>query len=148
LGSSTQLIGSEIRSNILFLEDALPEMLTVATRLFSPGGRIARRWFWAGIIAVTAVIAVVEPPLAGLGGRWATILCFLPCYWVYFCLLSRRCHDTGRSPAWLFMLLVPLLGFLWLIAVLFFRRGDFGANQYGPDPHRPAPDYLVVGAVQ
>jgi uncharacterized membrane protein YhaH (DUF805 family) len=98
------------------------------------------------MIAVTAVIAILEPPLAALCGRWATILLFLPCYWIYLCLMSRRCHDTGRSCAWLLILLVPLLGFLWLVAMLFCRRGDPGANQYGPDPHRPAPDYLVVGA--
>jgi uncharacterized membrane protein YhaH (DUF805 family) len=124
----------------------LPEVLTTTTRLISPGGRVMRRGFWAGMIAVTAVIAIIEPPLTALFGRWATILLFLPCYWIYFCLMSRRCHDIGRSCAWLLMLLVPLLGFLWLVAVLFFRRGDPGANQYGPDPHRPPPDYLVVGA--
>ena len=125
----------------------MPILLSIVTMLFSPGGRIARRGFCAGMIAVTAVIALAEPPLADGGGPWAAILIFLPCYWAYFSLMSRRCHDTGRSALWLMILAVPLLGFAWLVAVLFFRRGDPGANPYGPDPHSPTPDYLVVKAV-
>ena len=125
----------------------MSDFQTAITKLFSPGGRIARRGFWTGMIAVTLFVALAEPPLALRGGPPATIILFLPCCWAWFCLMSRRCHDTGRSAGWLLLLLIPILGFLWLIAVLFFRRGDHGANQYGPDPHPPAPDYLTVKPV-
>lgn len=125
----------------------MPSLLAVATTVFRPSGRVARRGFWFGTILVTVLLALVEPPLASVAGPWATILVFLPCYWVFLCLMIRRCHDTGRSAIWLLTLLIPLLGFVWMVAVLFFRRGDPGSNPYGPDPHESAPDYLVVEAV-
>ncbi len=122
-------------------------LLAVGSILFTPGGRIARRWFWPGMALIVAVIALAEPLLAALAGPAGTIALFLPCYWAAYCLMSRRIHDTGRSAVWLLTLLIPLAGFVWLVARLFFRRGNPGDNQYGADPRPVRPDYLVVDAV-
>jgi uncharacterized membrane protein YhaH (DUF805 family) len=127
--------------------DAVTVLLAAARALFTPGGRIARRWFWVGMVLIVSLIALAEPPLAALAGPAASIALFLPCYWAAFCLMSRRVHDTGQSAGWLLILLIPLIGFAWLIVRLFFRRGDPGENQYGRNPHPAAPDYLVVSAV-
>jgi uncharacterized membrane protein YhaH (DUF805 family) len=61
--------------------------------------------------------------------------------------MRKRCHDIGRSSWWLLLLLLPIIGVLWVIAVLAFRRGNPASNQYGPDPRTPPPDYLTVEAV-
>jgi uncharacterized membrane protein YhaH (DUF805 family) len=45
----------------------------------------------------------------------------------------RRLHDTNRSGWWIFIALIPFVGFIWLI-VLFCLEGTRGSNQYGPDP--------------
>ena len=46
----------------------------------------------------------------------------------------RRMHDLDRTGRWVFLLLVPVLGWLWL-ASLCERRGTPGPNRYGPpDP--------------
>ena len=120
---------------------------TLFLLLFSPAGRIARRWYWAAAVAVTSLFLLTLPPVEAMGGRWLTLLAYLPLYWAAFCLMAKRCHDIGRSARWLLLVVIPILGVVWLVAVLGFRRGNPGRNQYGPDPRPPAPDYLVVPAV-
>lgn len=126
---------------------SLLTLLTIVSHLFKPTGRIARRWYWVGMIAVVWTAYFLMPLVESIGGRWPTILIFLPFYWAIFCLMSQRCHDIGRSAWRLAFLIVPILGLLWWLAVLGFRRGDPGGNQYGKDPRPAAPDYLVVEAI-
>jgi uncharacterized membrane protein YhaH (DUF805 family) len=45
----------------------------------------------------------------------------------------RRLHDTNRSGWWLFISLIPLVGFIILI-VWFATDSQQDANQYGPNP--------------
>lgn len=45
----------------------------------------------------------------------------------------RRLHDTGRSGAWWWIVLVPFIGGIWLL-VLMCLDGERKENQYGPDP--------------
>ena len=87
-------------------------LLRVLSHLFRPRGRLARRWFWSGCALLAGLVFLAMPAVQAQGGRWAVILAFLPVYWCAFCLMSQRCHDTGRSAAWLFILLT--LGVLTL----------------------------------
>ncbi|MFE5562589.1 DUF805 domain-containing protein [Streptomyces sp. NPDC056544] len=48
-------------------------------------------------------------------------------------LTIRRLHDTGKSGWWIFINLVPVVGFIWFI-VLLATAGQTQQNQYGPDP--------------
>ncbi len=113
----------------------------------NPAGRISRRHYWLiSVVAITALI-ILATPMEALAGRWAAVALFLPIFWLLYCLMAKRCHDVGRSSWWLILLIVPIVGIIWAVAVLGFRRGEAGSNQYGADPHRPAPDYLTVGAV-
>ena len=45
----------------------------------------------------------------------------------------RRLHDIGKSGACLFFLLLPVIGDI-LFLVWTFQSGQYGDNQYGPDP--------------
>jgi uncharacterized membrane protein YhaH (DUF805 family) len=63
------------------------------------------------------------------------LLVFLPA----LAVLVRRLHDIGKSGWWVFLLLIPLIGFIWLI-ILLVGDSEPGDNQYGPNPKRvPAP---------
>ncbi len=45
----------------------------------------------------------------------------------------RRLHDIGKSAAWIWIALIPIVGGIWLL-VLTCQPGQPGPNQYGPDP--------------
>jgi uncharacterized membrane protein YhaH (DUF805 family) len=121
----------------------MPTQLTY----FTPQGRIARTRYWLIAVVAMALVIAVSPLAIAMLGRFAALVVFVPLYWLLFCLMAKRCHDIGRSAWWLLLSPVPLIGLLWVFAVLGFRRGQPGGNQYGPDPHRAPPDYLIVGAV-
>lgn len=48
-------------------------------------------------------------------------------------LMAKRCHDIGLPGSFFLLFLVPLAGFVWLIA-LGFLPGNPGDNAYGPPP--------------
>jgi uncharacterized membrane protein YhaH (DUF805 family) len=52
-------------------------------------------------------------------------------------VLVRRLHDTGRSGAWFWIVLLPFIGGLWLL-ILTVIPGNLGVNRYGPDPKSAA----------
>ncbi len=45
----------------------------------------------------------------------------------------RRLHDVGKSGWFIFIILIPFVGAIWLL-VLFFTDSKFGPNQYGANP--------------
>ena len=45
----------------------------------------------------------------------------------------RRLHDTGKSGWFIFIGLIPLIGAIWLL-VLMFTDSQPGENSYGPNP--------------
>ena len=77
-------------------------------------------------------------------GRLATLLLALAAWWALLALAVKRLHDRGKSPAWLLLALVPLLGPIWLAIELGFLPGTRGENRYGADPLGGSLDYLEV----
>ena len=47
----------------------------------------------------------------------------------------RRLHDTGRSGWWLLLYLVPGIGLIVLVFLMFDSQP--GRNEYGPNPKSP-----------
>jgi len=45
----------------------------------------------------------------------------------------RRLHDIGKSGWMLLVVLIPIIGFIWLI-ILLATEGVEGENEYGPNP--------------
>jgi uncharacterized membrane protein YhaH (DUF805 family) len=64
------------------------------------------------LIYVIYVLAVIIPSLA---------------------VFIRRLHDIGKSGWWFFIGLIPIIGVIWLL-VLLFTDGNPGENSYGPSP--------------
>lgn len=48
-------------------------------------------------------------------------------------LTVRRLHDTGKSGLMMLVGIIPFIGAIWLL-ILLVSEGEYGANQYGPDP--------------
>lgn len=102
-------------------------------------GRARRKEFWMFILVnlVLTVVLTILDKMLGLRiakeeGLLATIyglLIFLP----YWAVQFRRLHDTDRSAWWLLLILIPIVG--WLIILAFnCQNGTPGENKYGSDP--------------
>lgn len=118
--------------------------------LFSSRGRIPRRttWaVWAGTCAVTVGLEVVamtvaicvfhdrDPPVLVLNVLVGLlIVVFVAIIWITFAVLLKRLHDRDKPVWWLFIILVPYVGILWVLVELGCLRGTKGPNRYGPDP--------------
>ena len=48
----------------------------------------------------------------------------------------RRLHDIGKGGGWYFFILVPLVGWIFLLVWL-CRDSQPGQNAYGPNPKEP-----------
>ena len=59
----------------------------------------------------------------------------------------RRLHDVGKSGWFYFICLVPLVGSIWLL-VLLFTEGDSGPNDYGQDPKNNIEEINEIGKVE
>jgi uncharacterized membrane protein YhaH (DUF805 family) len=107
-------------------------------------GRASRPEFWWFVLLYYIVIFAVGVPLVfgqpsfdwngmtgavfGLLFGLASLALLLP----YLAVGVRRLHDTGKSGAWWFIVLVP---FGWVVLLVFFAsEGDPGSNRYGPPP--------------
>ena len=61
---------------------------------------------------------------------------------IFYLIFSiRRCHDFNASGWWNLLLLVPFVNLIFML-VLWLRRGDEGANHYGPP--RPTPTWETI----
>ncbi|MDR1895235.1 MAG: DUF805 domain-containing protein [Prevotellaceae bacterium] len=69
------------------------------------------------IIAVTVLIAIYY------------LAIFIP----NLAVLVRRLHDIGKGGGWIFISLIPLIGTIWLL-ILLFTEGEHGENRFGPNP--------------
>ena len=58
-----------------------------------------------------------------------TLAVFLP----GLAVTIRRLHDVGKSGWFIFIALIPLVGAIWLL-VLLFTESESGENEYGPSP--------------
>lgn len=56
----------------------------------------------------------------------------------------RRLHDIGKSGVYYLLIFIPIIGQIMFIVFL-FTEGDFGDNEYGPDPKRPSQGRSKIG---
>ena len=106
--------------------------------------RLRRRSFLGTSLCASAVFVVLFVFVEGQLGHGATLALYPPFWLVIVFACAARMRDRGRSPFWLVLILVPVLGPAWLAVELLFRGGTEGVNQYGPDPRTARADYLTV----
>jgi uncharacterized membrane protein YhaH (DUF805 family) len=113
-------------------------------RYLSGRGRLSRGQFWFQAATVWLVFYLVwnllgtqvAAPVVWLVNGVALAALSLLCI--------RRLHDRNYSGRWLLLAAVPVLGAVWLVWQLAFRRGVPQGNRWGEDPLRHRGDYLVV----
>jgi uncharacterized membrane protein YhaH (DUF805 family) len=99
-------------------------------------GRARNKEYW--MFTLFSVIASIILTIVG------TIIGFksLDLIYVLLTLLPtlgvtiRRLHDTDRRGWWIFLGLIPLVGFI-IMLVFLASAGTPGQNKYGPNPKEP-----------
>ena len=105
------------------------------TRAFEYRGTSSRREFWWGVLGNAIIMVILLALLV------VSLTCFTPqintfsiimiALFSLFCvvellpsitLIIRRMHDIGRSGYFIFVLFIPIIGFIWYI-YLVTRRG-------------------------
>jgi uncharacterized membrane protein YhaH (DUF805 family) len=118
-------------------------------------GRSPRKSFWLAILVMIVISwilqfivfaifgtgmmvdpnATPEAQMAALNAMWLPLgIVMLITLWPTLAIYTKRWHDRNKSGWWTLILLVPLIGFIWLLVELGFLRGTEGPNSYGPDP--------------
>ena len=103
-------------------------------------GRIGRKSYWMGILAIVligAVAEVLDYILGTMNARGYGIvsgLAGLVMIYPAIMLYAKRWHDRGKSGWWTLIALVPVIGGLWMLVELGILKGQSGPNQYGPEP--------------
>lgn len=105
---------------------------------FRPQGRITRIEYFLGVAFILSICCAVLSflwPRAELAGGLLMVTTFLglPLTIAQLVLVAKRCHDIGLPGTFMLLLLVPFLGFGWLV-FLALMPGSSGPNAYGPAP--------------
>ena len=116
--------------------------------LFSFKGRINRKTFWACVIPsiiMTNVIIGLRESFVKHGGvvpysseyeliSWTVISLLGAIFVINVCFTIKRLHDTGQPSYVIWVLLIPLIGYVYILVVCGFFKGTDGDNDYGPPP--------------
>lgn len=104
-------------------------------------GRSSRReliWFFVFQWLIYFLLNILEGLLSSGSYGILSGLYMLASICPTVCLEIRRLHDVGKSGAWWWIALVPLLNF-YLIYLLVFKRGEECANRFGPPVRHNTP---------
>jgi FAD/FMN-containing dehydrogenase/uncharacterized membrane protein YhaH (DUF805 family) len=116
------------------------KQLPISYLLFTKRGRINRRTYWLVSIFIWTIFYVLYNALEKSASTSVTWILYPLLYWALFCTANKRLHDSGMSGYWLWLILVPVFGPLFLFVVLGFRRGTKKENKFGASPNL-ASDY-------
>ncbi len=115
--------------------DFVAAVATCLTKYTTFAGRAARPEFWYFVLFLVLgniAISIVDSVLVRIGlwfsplGLIFALATFLP----GISVAVRRLHDTDRSGWWVWIGLVPLLGFVVML-VFYCMRGTQGRNRFG-----------------
>ncbi|MEX0852445.1 MAG: DUF805 domain-containing protein [Bauldia sp.] len=113
-------------------------MRQFVTFFFRPRGRIGRTEYFLGAAFIHAVnLAIVSFALnhpeiesIGIALLWSIAL---PSLAGVLVVMAKRCHDIGLPGSFVLLAIVPGVGILWEIALVFIP-GSAGPNRYGTVP--------------
>jgi uncharacterized membrane protein YhaH (DUF805 family) len=117
--------------------------MTVIEAVTSYHGRTTRTDFWlkgvvpvylAEILVLVPLSISIElgPPLLFAPGWFLTLT--LAALWFQIPVWVKRLHDRNHSLWYGLIVLIPVVGYLWLLVELGFLRGTVGNNRFGEDP--------------
>jgi len=110
-------------------------VICVAEKYATFDGRASRgEYWWFYLAQVLASIALSIVDIAIFGSDILSNLLSLALLIPSIAAACRRLHDTNRSGWWLFLFLLPIVG--WIILLIWLvQQSDVGDNQYGaPNP--------------
>ena len=110
----------------------LAAIKTCFSKYLDANGRATRSEFWYFFL-FSMIISALFNGGAGNTGLISLIL-FIPSITVGI----RRLHDVDKSGWWLFIVLIPLFGWLFLLYT-WAQEGNKGANQFGSEPENLDP---------
>ncbi len=103
-------------------------------------GRASRKEYWMFVLfniifAIVATILdnILGTTMEGVGYGLIYSLYMLAVLIPSIAVTVRRLHDTDRSGWWILIVLIPIIGWIWLL-VLMILEGNAGDNKYGPSP--------------
>lgn len=111
---------------------------------FDANCRVSRGQFWLQSLVIWLALYLLS---AALGPLLSGIFVWLvngAALVALVLLCIRRLHDRNYSGWWLFVVLIPVAGAIWLVWQLALRRGIDDDNRWGRDPRQSSGDYLVV----
>jgi uncharacterized membrane protein YhaH (DUF805 family) len=93
--------------------------------LFGFDGRIGRGLFWLIQLPLVAIVWAYAQHVDPLLARWFPYSVFegltfalvlaAPLIWVQCAITFKRFHDRGKSGFWSLLLLIPVLGWAWVV---------------------------------
>ena len=107
-------------------------------------GRARRKeyWMWTLYYTIVLLFAMVLDNVLGLnfelfgqplGYGWLYVTVAITHLIPGLGIVVRRLHDVGKSGWFYFIILIPLIGFIWIL-VLFCTDGDKEDNKWGSNP--------------
>jgi len=107
--------------------------LNMVSLLFSFDGRVSRLQYWLACIGLNFVSFVIAV-IAEVTGFLIIGILTLVTLWSMICFNIKRWHDRDKSGFWIFIVLIPVIGWIWAFIEMGILRGTVGVNQYGDDP--------------
>jgi len=116
--------------------------MTIGQVLFSFRGRMTRRDYWLKGFLVLFPVGVINSLLASFGfdsvaALSLSLMIGIASLWPSLALVVKRLHDRNRSGWFAATMLIPVAGIvfgIWIIIEVWFLRGTWGPNRFGPDP--------------
>ena len=106
-------------------------------------GRLNRKPYILRALSISALSMVIQFVVAfilALNGAdnesvaYVSGLASMPLSIPAIMLGIRRLHDTDHSGWWWLIGLVPIIGWIYLLYLLWFKKGTSGSNRFGADP--------------
>ncbi|MFD6323360.1 DUF805 domain-containing protein [Streptomyces sp. NPDC058442] len=99
-------------------------------------GRARRKEYWMFTLFSVIVSIVLAAVDAAIGIQALQPIYVIAVLLPTLAVAVRRLHDTNRSGWWIFIGLVPLVGFIVMLVFL-VSEGNPGDNKYGANPKGP-----------
>ncbi len=104
--------------------------------VFTGRARRAEYWYFILFNIIASVLLTFLDEVLGSG--WLSTIYGLAVLVPSLAVGVRRMHDIGKSGWWLFINIIPFVGWIWFI-VLVVTDSQTGDNQYGPNPKGNSP---------